>query len=104
MLRTTIVLRDDEPAQEIHGYQEVAFTTAPVGPLTDAALPEEVTTAYALPFDLEQGPLFRVHLFTHHPMDHLLLLTMHHIVSDGWSVWMLLEELSTLYQADPVCL
>src|SRR5439155_1498522 len=50
-------------------------------------------------FDLTQGPLFRAALFHLGSQEHLLLLTMHHIVSDGWSIGLLLRELGILYQA-----
>ncbi|NJO14389.1 MAG: amino acid adenylation domain-containing protein [Thioploca sp.] len=51
------------------------------------------------PFDLEQGPLFRAILLHLGIESHILILTMHHIISDGWSIGVLLRELSTLYQA-----
>jgi hypothetical protein len=51
------------------------------------------------PFDLAQGPLFRSKLLRLSEDDHLLLLTMHHIVSDGWSMGILHRELSILYGA-----
>src|SRR6185295_1747756 len=50
-------------------------------------------------FDLERGPLFRSLLARLGPDDHRLVLTMHHIVSDGWSIGVLLEELRALYGA-----
>jgi amino acid adenylation domain-containing protein/thioester reductase-like protein len=51
------------------------------------------------PFDLEQGPLIRGRLIRLAADDHVLLLTMHHIVSDAWSMGVLFGELSTLYAA-----
>jgi thioesterase domain-containing protein/acyl carrier protein len=51
------------------------------------------------PFDLSQGPLLRANLWCLGPEDHLLLLTTHHIVSDNWSMAILLRELSLLYGA-----
>ena len=51
------------------------------------------------PFDLTQGPLIRGRLVQLSEEDHVLLLTQHHIVSDGWSIGVLSRELSTLYQA-----
>ena len=50
-------------------------------------------------FDLSAGPLFRVRLVRMSAREHLLLLTMHHIISDGWSLSVLLRELSALYRA-----
>ena len=51
------------------------------------------------PFDLTQGPLIRGRLVQLGEEDHVLLLTQHHIVSDGWSIGVLTRELSTLYRA-----
>ena len=51
------------------------------------------------PFDLAHGPLLRTHLVTVAPERHLLVLSMHHIVADGWSAGVLLREFATLYEA-----
>jgi hypothetical protein len=51
------------------------------------------------PFDLEAGPLIRGRLLRLGEEEHALLLTMHHIVSDGWSIGVLAGELSALYRA-----
>ncbi|WP_254061392.1 condensation domain-containing protein, partial [Granulicella sp. L60] len=50
-------------------------------------------------FDLEDGPLLRGRLIRLSDEEHVLLITMHHIVSDGWSMGVLVHELSTLYSA-----
>src|SRR5215217_312387 len=51
------------------------------------------------PFDLTTGPLVRAHLLRLSTEDHILLLSMHHIVSDGWSIGVLIRELAALYEA-----
>ena len=51
------------------------------------------------PFDLEQGPLLRGRLIRLGPEEHVLLLTQHHIVSDGWSMGVFTRELGALYEA-----
>ena len=51
------------------------------------------------PFDLERGPLIRVKLVKIGAQEHVLFLTMHHIVSDGWSMGVLVRELGQLYEA-----
>ena len=51
------------------------------------------------PFDLARGPLLRVTLLTLGPEEHLLLLTMHHIVSDAWSMPLFVQEAVALYRA-----
>ena len=50
-------------------------------------------------FDLVKGPLFNATLIRFSDEEHILLLTMHHIVSDGWSIGVLFGELTTLYEA-----
>ena len=51
------------------------------------------------PFDLSQGPLVRVTLLQLAPQESILLITMHHIISDGWSIAVFVQELFALYQA-----
>ncbi len=51
------------------------------------------------PCDLEKGPLLRFHLLRLTSEEHILLLTLHHIVSDGWSMEILVRELSEVYSA-----
>ncbi|MES4891873.1 non-ribosomal peptide synthase/polyketide synthase [Streptomyces sp. NPDC096012] len=62
---------------------------------TDAALLEE----YSRPFDLRRGPLLRALLLRESATSHVLLLTAHHIVTDGWSMGIVLDELCTAYDA-----
>ena len=51
------------------------------------------------PFDLTRGPLLRVHLFQLEETEHVMVLTMHHIVSDAWSNAIFMRELTQLYAA-----
>ncbi|HEY0735657.1 MAG TPA: amino acid adenylation domain-containing protein, partial [Herpetosiphonaceae bacterium] len=51
------------------------------------------------PFDLQHGPLLRATLLQADPAEHVLLLTLHHIVSDGWSMGILVQELAACYGA-----
>jgi len=53
--------------------------------------------AVETPFGLERGPLFRAELLRLAENDHLLILTAHHIVCDGWSWWLMMRELATFY-------
>ncbi|MDX2300752.1 MAG: amino acid adenylation domain-containing protein [Xanthomonadaceae bacterium] len=63
----------------------------------DAALQAHRRAAVETPFDLLRGPLFRAELLRLAADDHVLLLTAHHIVCDGWSWWLIVRELGTLY-------
>jgi len=102
-LRTTFAARDGQPVQVI------APAGAPPLPVVDLSdLPDAVREAWALriareeawrPFDLEKGPLLRLGLVRLGERDHLLLITMSHIISDGWSVGVLLREVELLYEA-----
>lgn len=62
-----------------------------------AAVDERVRRTVETPFELAQGPLFRAELLRLAEDDHLLLLTAHHIVCDGWSWWAIVRELGALY-------
>ena len=53
-----------------------------------------------LPFDLQNGPLMRVDLFTRAADDQILLFTVHHIAADGWSLFLLLDDLRRIYPAE----
>ncbi|MDH3604493.1 MAG: condensation domain-containing protein, partial [Candidatus Tectomicrobia bacterium] len=98
-LRTTFTLRDGEPVQEVHESQQIDFVHVNTSSCSDAEIAERVRTAYRQPFDLAQGPLCRVRVFTQTPHHHILLFVAHHIVIDAWSQWRLLEELRLLYSA-----
>jgi amino acid adenylation domain-containing protein len=65
----------------------------------EALCREEAIREAHLPFDLARGPLLRARLLVMGPTDHVLLLNMHHIVSDGWSLGVLTRELAQLYSA-----
>src|ERR1043166_7407440 len=58
-----------------------------------------VTVESRRPFDLAHGPLLRATLYRLATADHVLLLVMHHIISDAWSIEVLVRELGTLYAA-----
>ncbi|HEX6910409.1 MAG TPA: amino acid adenylation domain-containing protein, partial [Longimicrobium sp.] len=98
-LRTTFAVVDGEPEQRIApetaGLALVERDLA--GRPDDAA--RVMADEAAAPFDLERGPLVRALLLRLADDDHVLLLTMHHVVSDGWSAGVLADELSALYAA-----
>ncbi|MGO1072601.1 amino acid adenylation domain-containing protein [Lysobacter sp. CA199] len=64
-----------------------------------ATLRRSMTEEIDAPFDLARGPLLRARLIRLGAQDHVFLLTQHHIVSDGWSIGVLLAELSAVYSA-----
>ena len=97
ILRTTYEVVDGVPWQRIAGSAAAVFETPDVAGLSDSALRAQVEADYRRPFDLEHGPVFRTCLYTRGPADHVLLLVVHHVSVDGWSMFILLEELRDLY-------
>jgi amino acid adenylation domain-containing protein len=102
-LRTTFTENGGVPAQRIVPAEESPFRLAEhdLGDHTDgwAELRRLAAEEAGTPFDLEAAPLIRGRLIRLAAEDHVLLLTMHHIVSDGWSMGVLTRELSALYAA-----
>ncbi len=104
VLRTTLTSLDGEPVQTIHPPRPVALRAGDLSALAvgvrDAALLRELRAAAAEPFDLARGPLFRPSLWRLAPADHVLMLCMHHAISDGWSLGVLNTEFAALWNAD----
>ncbi|MCK1502142.1 non-ribosomal peptide synthetase [Bradyrhizobium sp. 188] len=102
-LRTTFVVIDGKPAQLIHPELTIRMDIVDLRnrPATarEAEMNAFVFAESRRPFDLANGPLFRASLVRLSNVDHLLVLVMHHIVSDGWSMSVLYRELTTLYMA-----
>ncbi|MVV47310.1 amino acid adenylation domain-containing protein [Pseudomonas sp. PB120] len=67
--------------------------------LDQASVDQAVAAEIARPFDLRNGPLWRVLLLQVNTDEHVLVLTVHHIAADGWSMQVMVDEFSTLYQA-----
>ena len=98
-LRATFPERDGAPHQVISPMSdvllpEIDLSNAPVEEVWHAARKEAQA-----PFDLARGPLFRVKLIRHSRNDHVLSVTMHHIVTDGWSMGVFIQEMSAFYAA-----
>ena len=102
-LRTVFSVVDGQPVQWIRTSLTIPIVSAAVVAQTaeeqEAELRRLAREEAARPFDLEAGPLLRVRLLRLNEREHVLLLTMHHIVSDGWSMGVLVRELCALYEA-----
>jgi len=103
ILRTTFHSIDGEPVQVIAEAQPQQLEVIDLSDLPEAereAKAERMATEETQqPFDLTRGPLFRFRLVRLDSEHHILLLTMHHIISDGWSLGVLGREMAALYQA-----
>ena len=97
-LRTVFVADADGLARQVVRH-DVDVTV----PLVDTPDPADLARAVArlvdTPFDLTTGPLLRVGLFRRAPRAHVLVVAMHHIVSDGWSVQVIVDEFVARYRA-----
>jgi amino acid adenylation domain-containing protein len=103
VLRTTFTESGESAVQVIAPFSGFGVPVEDLSALDDAAREAEVRVRArdfaARPFDLEAGPLFRAAVLRLAGDEHVLLVCMHHIVSDGWSLGVLLRELGTLYGA-----
>ncbi len=100
MLRATFVYAGDELKTLIHGAGEPEFAEIDAWGWDEAELRRRVEDAFNKPFDLTTGPLVRMIIFRRGPEDHVLLLVLHHLVCDGWSMGLLLKEFIECYEAD----
>jgi amino acid adenylation domain-containing protein len=102
-LRTVFAEADGSPVQVIAPFGGFALPVEDLSGLgeadREAAVRRRAGEEAARPFDLSAGPLFRASLLRLGDDDHVLLLSMHHVVSDGWSMGVLFRELSALYAA-----
>ncbi|HKR10520.1 MAG TPA: AMP-binding protein, partial [Pyrinomonadaceae bacterium] len=103
-LRTTFPSHDGAPAVSVNEDAEVDFIVHDTSAWDDAAVGQYLTDEAHRPFDLEAGPLLRVRLLNrllnHSGQDQVLLLCLHHIIADQWSLAVLLDELGVLYEAE----
>ena len=99
-LRTTYHLVDGEPQRTIHADMRVRCVWFDISASSDveAELKRRMRVAGRSPFNLEHGPLLRVTVFRTGNDEHVILLVMHHIISDGWSMIVMLRELTLVYE------
>jgi amino acid adenylation domain-containing protein len=102
-LRTTFVVKDGRPVQSIAPSLALALPVLDLRDLPEGVREEEARRLAReeaqRPFDLSAGPLVRASLLRLGEEEHVALLTVHHIVSDGWSMDVLVRELAALYDA-----
>jgi FkbM family methyltransferase len=103
VLRTRFATVNGRAVQVVEEATPVALAVEELSALEigeqEARVREWAARDAATPFDLSRGPLLRVKLLRLGEQEHVVLLTMHHIVSDGWSVGVLIKEVGALYAA-----
>ena len=102
-LRTTFRTADGSPVQFIAAELTLALELTDLSELPpgerEARMQWLAQDEAQTPFNLAVGPLIRAQLLRLQPTEHVVLLTLHHIVSDGWSMGVLINELGALYRA-----
>lgn len=101
-LRTTFAIKNDRPVQIIHANCDAEFAYSVLSDATATIsdqIRQKAEAEAKAPFDLVNGPLFRVKLLATAENDHVLLFTMHHMISDGWSSSILVRDLAEYYLA-----
>lgn len=98
-LRTTFRLHDDQPVQQVHADFNLCFAEMDGSRWDEHELRRRLIEAAHRPFDLAHGPVVRAYLVHVGPTESILMLNAHHLVVDGWSCWLLLNEFRDLYSA-----
>jgi acyl carrier protein len=102
VLRTTFVVHDQQVEQQIETKTTLALQRVNLESseedLSPQILLQTMQQVAQRPFDLSTGPLLRAVLYTVREDEHIFLLNMHHIISDGWSLGVLVKELVALYE------
>ncbi|MCC6456163.1 MAG: amino acid adenylation domain-containing protein [Caldilineaceae bacterium] len=99
VLRTTYPAINDQPVQMVTPAQAVSLPLTEVIDCSQDELQARLMQEADRPIDLVHGPILRTHLFKRSATEHILLLTLHHIAIDFWSLETLIDELSHLYGA-----
>src|SRR5947207_1895888 len=103
VLRGRFELAEGQPVQVITPRLEIDLPVIDLQDLSESEREAEVSRRAIAdaeqPFDLTQAPLLRLCLLKLAAEEHVLLLTMHHIISDGWSMGVLVREMAAVYQA-----
>lgn len=98
-LRTTYAELDGEPVQLVHDHMEVEFNAVDASTWGWNELEKRMGDEAGRPFNLVRGPVMRINLYAPSTREHVLLLTVHHIAFDLWSMDVLIGELRKLYVA-----
>ena len=103
-LRTHFLERDGAPYAVVDDAQSWTMEYRDLSSTNPSSQEESLTRLMNAesqrPFELQKGPLFRVSLYKKQDREHVMLLNMHHIISDGWSIGILAEELGCAYEAE----
>src|SRR6202035_4701528 len=97
-LRTTFIERGGEVAQRLSGEGGIGFGVQSALEWSERKLSARLLESVERPFDLERGPLARLEIWVRGEREHVLALSVHHLVADLWSLSVLVRELGVLYE------
>jgi natural product biosynthesis luciferase-like monooxygenase protein/FkbM family methyltransferase len=97
-LRTAFPVEAETPVQRVNDFVTINLNQEDTSHLNEAAFADYLKEETVRPFDLSNGPLLRVSIFARTTQEHVLLFVAHHMVSDFWSMALLINELITIYQ------
>jgi len=98
-LRTTFSQNGGSVVQCVHTGLPLTFEWIDASDWNESLLNDRLSAESQKPFDLGRGPLFRVHVFSRGVRDHIVLIVVHHIIADFWSMTIIFRELVQLYSA-----
>ena len=98
-LRTTINSKDGQVWQQVNVFSAAMIEIVDGSDLTPEQALDQLHQWADTGFDLAAGPLFIVRVIKLSASEHLLFINMHHIISDGWSIAVLMKEMNVLYEA-----
>ncbi|MCK5058017.1 MAG: amino acid adenylation domain-containing protein, partial [Candidatus Aminicenantes bacterium] len=110
-LRTSFFVKDGEPRQRIHDSEDIEFKieyfsdlgarrAVPEGPHHSSFINHRLVNRFARPFDLSQAPLLRVGLIQEDETAYIIMVDMHHIISDGTSIGVFIRDFMSVYRGD----
>ncbi|MBK8983265.1 MAG: amino acid adenylation domain-containing protein [Ignavibacteria bacterium] len=99
-LRSNFKIADGKPVQTVSGFKEICFKEVDVSDKNDYEIKNIVNGFHRTPFDLENGDVFKVYLFKKSYNNFILLISVHHIACDGWSIGIMLNELQHIYESE----
>jgi amino acid adenylation domain-containing protein len=99
-LRSTIREEAGDPKQVILPFVDVPFDKVDATGWDEDRLQQAVVANHRRPFDLERGPVIRAALFSRDAREHVLLISVHHLAFDGWSLGIVADELRQMYAAE----
>lgn len=99
VLRTRYGIKDGQNVQITQADAPIQLCKTDASGWSQAQLKAQVQADYRQPFDLTQLPLIRAHWYSQGPEQSVFMLVVHHIALDAWSLWVMMEELSSAYQS-----